>query len=139
MYPRIAEPKIRAALRDTRVVIISGPRQSGKTTLSRHFAKHGQKVVTLDDQFTLDAANLPFTQWASALAVDQTLTAALLDRLLHQAHIVQISGGESYRLKDKGRLGQSRAPARTSNLGARGWIRFTSATYRESGSVFNRR
>jgi hypothetical protein len=33
----------------------------------------------------------PFTQWATALADDQTLTAALLDRLLHHAHIVQIS------------------------------------------------
>ena len=31
---------------------------------------------------------------------DQTLTAALLDRLLHHAHIVQISGN-SYRLKGK--------------------------------------
>jgi len=36
-------------------------------------------------------SNLPFTQWAGALADDQTLTAALLDRLLHHAHIVQIS------------------------------------------------
>lgn len=43
-------------------------------------------------------SNLPFTQWATALADDQTLTAALLDRLLHHAHIVQIVG-ESYRLK----------------------------------------
>lgn len=49
-------------------------------------------------------SNLPFTQWASALADDQTLTAALLDRLLHHAHIVQISG-ESYRLKDKRKAG----------------------------------
>lgn len=48
--------------------------------------------------------NLPFTQWAGALADDQTLTAALLDRLLHHAHIVQISG-ESYRLKDKRKAG----------------------------------
>ncbi|MDT8442561.1 MAG: IS21-like element helper ATPase IstB, partial [Desulfuromonadales bacterium] len=45
-------------------------------------------------------SNLPFTQWATAFANDQTLTAAMLDRLLHHAHIVQISG-ESYRLKDK--------------------------------------
>jgi DNA replication protein DnaC len=45
-------------------------------------------------------SNLPFTQWATAFADDQTLTAAMLDRLLHHAHIVQISG-ESYRLKDK--------------------------------------
>jgi DNA replication protein DnaC len=51
-------------------------------------------------------SNLPFTQWASAFADDQTLTAAMLDRLLHHAHIVQITG-ESYRLKDKRRAGQA--------------------------------
>ncbi|MCZ4317341.1 IS21-like element helper ATPase IstB [Comamonadaceae bacterium G21597-S1] len=51
-------------------------------------------------------SNLPFTQWAGAFADDQTLTAAMLDRLLHHAHIVQISG-ESYRLKDKRRAGQT--------------------------------
>jgi DNA replication protein DnaC len=45
-------------------------------------------------------SNLPFSQWASAFAGDQTLTAALLDRLLHHAHIVEISG-ESYRLRTK--------------------------------------
>ena len=49
-------------------------------------------------------SNLPFTQWASAFADDQTLTAAMLDRLLHHAHIVQISG-DSYRLKDKRKAG----------------------------------
>jgi DNA replication protein DnaC len=51
-------------------------------------------------------SNLPFTQWASAFADDQTLTAAMLDRLLHHAHIVQVTG-ESYRLKDKRRAGQA--------------------------------
>jgi len=51
-------------------------------------------------------SNLPFAQWGSALADDQTLTAALLDRLLHHAHIVQISG-ESYRLRDKRRAGRA--------------------------------
>ena len=45
-------------------------------------------------------SNLPFSQWSTAFAGDQTLTAALLDRLLHHAHIVQISGN-SYRLKGK--------------------------------------
>lgn len=49
-------------------------------------------------------SNLPFTQWAGTFADDQTLTAAMLDRLLHHAHIVQITG-ESYRLKDKRRAG----------------------------------
>ena len=35
-------------------------------------------------------SNLPFSQWASAFYGDTTLTAALLERLLHHAHIVQI-------------------------------------------------
>lgn len=52
-------------------------------------------------------SNLPFTQWAGAFAGDQTLVAAMLDRLLHHAHIVQISG-ESYRLKDKRKAGQTK-------------------------------
>jgi DNA replication protein DnaC len=51
-------------------------------------------------------SNLPFTQWAGAFADDQTLTAAMLDRLLHHAHIVHITG-ESYRLKDKRRAGHT--------------------------------
>jgi len=50
-------------------------------------------------------SNLPFTQWADAFAGDATLTAAMLDRLLHHAHIVQITG-DSYRLRDKLRAGQ---------------------------------
>ncbi|SFF28350.1 IS21-like element helper ATPase IstB [Nitrosomonas sp. Nm166] len=49
-------------------------------------------------------SNLPFSQWSTAFADDQTLTAALLDRLLHYAHIVQISGN-SYRLKGKKSVG----------------------------------
>jgi DNA replication protein DnaC len=62
--------------------------------------EHGSMILT---------SNLPFTQWASTLADDQTLTAAMLDRLLHHAHIVQISG-DSYRLKDKRKAGTLRAP-----------------------------
>lgn len=50
------------------------------------------------------SSNLPFAQWASAFADDSTLTAAMLDRLLHHAHIVQIQG-DSYRLKDKRKAG----------------------------------
>ncbi|MFH5052071.1 ATP-binding protein, partial [Citrobacter freundii complex sp. 2024EL-00224] len=49
-------------------------------------------------------SNLPFSQWADAFAGDTTLTAAMLDRLLHHAHILTLSG-ESYRLKDKRKAG----------------------------------
>ncbi len=45
-------------------------------------------------------SNLPFGQWDQTFAQDATLTAALLDRLLHHARIVPIAG-ESYRLKNQ--------------------------------------
>lgn len=49
-------------------------------------------------------SNLPFGQWDGTFAGDATLTAALLDRLLHHAHVVAMQG-ESYRLKNKRKAG----------------------------------
>lgn len=61
---------------------------------------------------TIVTSNLPFAQWADTLGGDATLTAALLDRLLHHSHIVQISG-QSYRMKDKRKIGQIKVPVQT--------------------------
>lgn len=63
-------------------------------------------------------SNLPFGQWDQAFAGDTTLTAALLDRLLHHAHVIQIRG-ESYRLKDKRKAGiiKPRLPADSIEVG----------------------
>ncbi len=49
-------------------------------------------------------SNLSFGSWDDAFANDAVLTAAMLDRVLHHATVVQIAG-ESYRLKDKRRGG----------------------------------
>ncbi|MGL5249594.1 MAG: IS21-like element helper ATPase IstB [Enterovibrio sp.] len=49
-------------------------------------------------------SNLSFGQWPNAFADDATLTAAMLDRLLHHSHVLQLNG-DSYRLKDKRRSG----------------------------------
>ena len=49
-------------------------------------------------------SNLSFGAWDETFAGNSALTAAMLDRLLHHAHIVQIKG-ESYRLKDKKKAG----------------------------------
>lgn len=49
MYPRLAEKRIREALSDTRVVLISGPRQSGKTTLAMELAEKDMPFLSLDD------------------------------------------------------------------------------------------
>ena len=59
-------------------------------------------------------SNLPFGQWDATFAQDATLTAALLDRLLHHAQIVPIAG-ESYRLKRQRQAGI--LPARKATAG----------------------
>jgi hypothetical protein len=56
IYPRYIQPRIVEALADTPVVLLSGPRQAGKTTLVRQFAFDHRKFITLDDELTLLAA-----------------------------------------------------------------------------------
>jgi len=59
--------------------------------------------------------NLPFADWPATFAGDKRLTGALLDRLTHRVHIVEIRG-DSYRLKSSMKSKQgtpSRAPAAT--------------------------
>ncbi len=56
MYPRFIEQRLEEALSDTRVVVLTGPRQSGKTTLVRHLFEGKMTFFTLDNASTLDAA-----------------------------------------------------------------------------------
>ena len=49
-------------------------------------------------------SNLPFGQWGQIFANDTALTSAMLDRILHHSHILQIKG-ESYRIKEKKQAG----------------------------------
>ena len=57
--------------------------------------EHGSIILT---------SNLSFGQWDSTFSGNAALTAAMLDRLLHHAHVVQIKG-ESYRLKEQRKAG----------------------------------
>ena len=61
-------------------------------------------------------SNLGFGSWDEAFAGNAVLTAAMLDRILHHAAVVQISG-ESYRLKDKRRAGIMARPAKSKETG----------------------
>ncbi len=55
MYPRWIEKRIRDEISDTRVVLLAGPRQAGKTTLARKVAAAHTTFLTLDDPTVLSA------------------------------------------------------------------------------------
>jgi len=54
--PRFVCSFVATALQDTRVVLLIGSRQSGKTTLVKQVATEGMPFFTFDDVNTLDAA-----------------------------------------------------------------------------------
>jgi|SRR5579859_396631 len=56
MFRRHAADRILIALSDTRVVLLAGPRQAGKTTLARSLSNEKRTYLTLDDATTLAAA-----------------------------------------------------------------------------------
>jgi hypothetical protein len=56
IFPRSIQPRVIDALADTPVVLLSGPRQAGKTTLVRQLAGPGRRYLTLDDELTRLAA-----------------------------------------------------------------------------------
>lgn len=56
MFARHAENRIKEALEDTRVVLIAGPRQAGKTTLAQQISGEDAPYFTLDDPLVLEAA-----------------------------------------------------------------------------------
>lgn len=57
MYRRLIENKLRAALADTRVVLLNGARQTGKSTLARQAAaQRSGQYLTLDDPATAGLA-----------------------------------------------------------------------------------
>lgn len=56
MYSRFIERRVREALGDTRVVMICGARQSGKTTLAKQVSDQAIPFFTLDDLATFKTA-----------------------------------------------------------------------------------
>lgn len=56
IYPRLVEQRVNDAMSDTRVLLMVGPRQSGKTTLAKKMAHAEMEYYTLDNATTLEAA-----------------------------------------------------------------------------------
>jgi predicted AAA+ superfamily ATPase len=77
MIARALEPRVLEALADTRVVVVLGARQVGKSTLVERIAgtRLGARVLTLDDAATRDAAAVDPTGFivdrATPLVIDE--------------------------------------------------------------------
>ena len=90
---------------------VLGPRlliidEIGYLPLSGDQASHFFQIVAkrYERGSMILTSNLPFTQWDQTFGGNTTLTAAMLDRILHHAHIVQFKG-DSYRLKQQRKAG----------------------------------
>jgi predicted AAA+ superfamily ATPase len=56
LFPRFAAETVTTALKDTPVVMVTGPRQCGKTTLVRDLIASNREFITLDDDTVLASA-----------------------------------------------------------------------------------
>lgn len=98
-------------LSQTLKAMVSSPKlliidEIGYLPLTRKGADHFFQVMTqrYEKGSLIVTSNLNFGQWGQTFAGDTVLTAALLDRLLHHAHVIPIRG-ESYRLKNQKKAG----------------------------------
>jgi DNA replication protein DnaC len=85
----------------------------GYLPFSRDEASHFFQTIAqrYERGSVLITSNLPFAQWDTTFAGDATMTAAMLDRLLHHAHVAMITG-DSYRLRERRKAGIALPPAK---------------------------
>jgi len=96
---------LRRGVQSPKLLIID---EVGYLPFSRDEASHFFQTIAqrYERGSVLITSNLPFAQWDTAFAGDATMTAAMLDRLLHHAHVAMISG-DSYRLRERRKAGIS--------------------------------
>ncbi len=94
---------LRRSVQSPRLLIID---EVGYLPFSREEANHFFQAIAqrYEHGSVIITSNLPFAQWDTTFAGDATMTAAMLDRLLHHAHVAMISG-ESYRLRERRKAG----------------------------------
>lgn len=96
---------LRRSIQSPRLLIID---EVGYLPFSRDEASHFFQAIAqrYEHGSVIITSNLPFAQWDTTFAGDATMTAAMLDRLLHHAHVAMISG-DSYRLRERRKAGIS--------------------------------
>lgn len=74
----------------------------GYFNMSKEDANHFFQIISkrYERGSVILTSNLVFSQWVQIFGGDKVVTTAILDRILHHSHIINIQG-ESYRLKEK--------------------------------------
>ncbi|MDQ1340572.1 MAG: hypothetical protein QG567_1729 [Campylobacterota bacterium] len=93
----------------------------GYFNMNKEEANHFFQIISkrYEKGSTILTSNLVFSKWTQIFAGDKIVTTAILDRVLHHSHIINIQG-DSYRLKEKkdhgvGSLEAYKLEAKTSN------------------------
>ena len=78
----------------------------GYFNMSKEEANHFFQIISkrYERGSTILTSNLVFSKWTTIFANDKVVTTAILDRVLHHSHIINIQG-DSYRLKEKKEAG----------------------------------
>ena len=78
----------------------------GYFNMSKEEANHFFQIISkrYEKSSTIFTSNLVFSKWVQVFAGDKIVTTAILDRVLHHSHIINIQG-DSYRLKEKKQTG----------------------------------
>ncbi len=78
----------------------------GYFNMSKEEANHFFQIISkrYERGSTILTSNLVFSKWTAIFANDKVVTTAILDRVLHHSHIINIQG-DSYRLKEKKEAG----------------------------------
>ena len=94
---------LRRAVQTPKLLIID---EIGYLPFGRDEANHFFQVIAnrYERGSVVITSNLPLAQWDTAFAGDTTMTAAMLDRLLHHAHVALITG-DSFRLRERRKAG----------------------------------
>lgn len=99
---------LRRSIQLPKLLIIDGYLPFSRDEASHFFQTIAQRY---ERGSVLITSNLPFARWDTTFAGDATMTAAMLDRLLHHAHVAMISG-DSYRLRERRKAGISLPPSK---------------------------
>ena len=99
---------LRRAVQTPKLLIID---EIGYLPFGRDEANHFFQVIAnrYERGSVVITSNLPLAQWDTAFAGDATMTAAMLDRLLHHAHVALITG-DSFRLRERRKAGIGLSP-----------------------------